>query len=148
VKELSWLVDTSVWISFIRGDEKPAVLTLRNLLEQRQSVFLTSLVYLEILQGSADLQQFARFKSYFGSQPFVELNNLQKSMVEAAAIYFRCRKRGVTVRSTIDTILVQIALENQLILLHNDRDFEQIATIVPEFQQTRGDNHSVFPFLS
>jgi len=41
------------------------------------------------------------------------------------------RKKGVTVRSSIDCLIVQTALEHDLLLLHEDRDFDEIAKIVP-----------------
>jgi predicted nucleic acid-binding protein len=50
----------------------------------------------------------------------------------AARIYSRCRKAGFTIRSTIDCLIAQIAIEQELPLLHSDRDFDQIAAIVPE----------------
>ena len=42
----------------------------------------------------------------------------------------RCIK-GITVRSTVDCLIAQIAIENELLLLHNDRDFEAMAAVVP-----------------
>jgi len=137
MKSNDWLVDTSVWIDFIRGNETSSVTTLKKLLQQNKRIYLTPIVYLEILQGSADFTQFSRFKNYFGSQLFVDLKDPIASMAEAASIYFRCRKAGITVRSSLDSVLVQVALENELTLLHNDRDFEQISKVVPELRQMR-----------
>lgn len=51
---------------------------------------------------------------------------------EAARIYFRCWREGITVRSTADCLIARIAIEHDLILLHNDRDFEQIAIVVED----------------
>ena len=41
------------------------------------------------------------------------------------------RKKGLTVRSTVDCMIAQIAIENELLLLHNDRDFEAMAAVAP-----------------
>lgn len=54
------------------------------------------------------------------------------SYKEAALLYFRCRRGGVTVRSAIDCLIARIAIEHDLFLLHNDTDFENIARIIPE----------------
>ncbi|MDF2529848.1 MAG: PilT protein domain protein, partial [Gammaproteobacteria bacterium] len=52
----------------------------------------------------------------------------------AAEHYFKCRKKGLTIRSTIDCLIAQIAIENDLLLLHNDRDFVSMAGIITDLQ--------------
>lgn len=49
----------------------------------------------------------------------------------AARIYYDLRKQGLTVRSPIDCCIAQLALENQLLLIHDDRDFITISQVVP-----------------
>jgi len=39
------------------------------------------------------------------------------------------KRLNVNIRSTIDLLIAQIALENNLILLHNDNDFNNIAKL-------------------
>lgn len=39
------------------------------------------------------------------------------------------RRQGLTVRSLIDCCIAQASLENDLLLIHNDRDFETIAQV-------------------
>ncbi|WP_231943051.1 hypothetical protein [Calothrix sp. NIES-3974] len=39
------------------------------------------------------------------------------------------RRQGLTVRSPIDCCIAQVALENDLLLIHNDCDFETIAQV-------------------
>ncbi len=48
----------------------------------------------------------------------------------AASIYFTCRRKGITVRSTIDCLIAQIALEHDLFLIHNDSDFDAMAPVI------------------
>jgi predicted nucleic acid-binding protein len=50
---------------------------------------------------------------------------------QAARIYFDCRRRGLTVRSTIDCFIAQLALEHRLALLHDDRGYAAIARVRP-----------------
>jgi predicted nucleic acid-binding protein len=54
---------------------------------------------------------------------------------DAARIFFDLRRRGRTVRSSIDCCIAQIAIENDVLLLHRDRDFEVIAELRPLRQQ-------------
>ena len=49
----------------------------------------------------------------------------------AARIYYDCRRRGVTIRSTVDCCIAAQALETESTLLHNDADFERMKKGVP-----------------
>ncbi|MDX2217374.1 MAG: hypothetical protein SFY66_29165 [Oculatellaceae cyanobacterium bins.114] len=66
---------------------------------------------------------------YLETQDYAELTN--QSWQAAARIYFDLRRQGLTVRSPIDCCIAQAALENNLLLIHNDRDFEAIAQVRP-----------------
>ncbi len=41
------------------------------------------------------------------------------------------RKTGITIRSSIDCCIAQIAIENQALLLHKDKDFTEVSKIRP-----------------
>lgn len=47
--------------------------------------------------------------------------------VEAAQNYRSLRRRGITIRKTIDMIIATFCLRHGHALLHDDRDFDQIA---------------------
>jgi hypothetical protein len=61
----------------------------------------------------------------------VDVADRLASEVAAARIFFECRRSGLTVRSAADCLIAQIAIENDLALLHNDRDFEAIQRVRP-----------------
>ena len=42
-----------------------------------------------------------------------------------------CRKKGITIRSTIDCLIAETALEHDLRLLHNDNDFVAMSQVIP-----------------
>lgn len=128
------LVDTSVWIDFIKGRDSMQVSYLDTLLDNPLAVGLTQLIYLEILQGAKDQKSFDQFQNYFSGQKFYNFSDPLKSHTAAAQIYFNCRKKGITVRSTIDCLIAQCAIENELVLLHNDKDFIQIAKVTKELK--------------
>lgn len=123
------LVDTSVWIDYINGKDTEQVSYLDSLLDNPLAVGLTKLIYLEILQGAKDQKSFDQFSAYFSGQNFYSFGDPLKSHTAAAQLYFDCRKKGITIRSTIDCLIAQCAIENDLILLHNDKDFIQIAKV-------------------
>ncbi len=124
-----FLVDTSVWIDYINDKQTEQVNYLDHLLSNPLAVGLTELIYLEILQGAKDQKSFDLFKAYFAGQNFYYFSDSLKSHTAAAQLYYDCRKKGITIRSTIDCLIAQCAIENDLVLLHNDKDFKQIAKV-------------------
>ncbi|GHV88268.1 hypothetical protein AGMMS50267_06280 [Spirochaetia bacterium] len=46
----------------------------------------------------------------------------------------KCRENGITIRSTIDLIIAEIAIENNLYILHNDSDFTYMAKVINEIK--------------
>lgn len=124
-----YLVDTSVWIDFFRGRHTSAVEQLRYILQSEHKVGINSLIYQEILQGSESEQRFNQFRDYFKELIFYQPKDVTESYAQAAYLYFSCRRKGITIRSTIDCLIAQTAIDNDLILLHSDKDFEHIATV-------------------
>ena len=130
-----YLVDTSVWIDYIRGRDGAHVHFLRDLLANPLAVSITPLIYMEILQGARDSAAFERLQDYFNGQRFVDFEQPANSHSTAARIYVDCGLRGVTVRSSIDCLIAQSAIESDLTLLHHDQDFRRIATVVPTLDE-------------
>ncbi len=122
------LIDTSVWISVLRDRSGQVRQQLEALIANRE-ILLTRFTQLELLQGSLKEQEWYLLSSYLETQNYAELTN--QSWQAAARIYFDLRRQGLTVRSPIDCCIAQAALENNLLLIHNDRDFETIAQVRP-----------------
>lgn len=130
-----YLVDTSVWIDFFKGHSTPAVERLASTLKTSAEIGISTMILQEILQGTANEQQFAKYRSYFESQRiYLPLNPIQTA-IAAAGIYFACRRCGITVRSTNDCLIAQMAIEHNLILLHNDADFCAIASVISNLRE-------------
>jgi predicted nucleic acid-binding protein len=120
------LIDTSVWISVLRDRSGQVRQQLETLIANRE-VLLTRFTQLELLQGSLNEQEWDLLSSYLETQDYVELTD--QSWQAAARIYFDPRRQGLSVRSPIDCCIAQVALDNNLLLIHNDRDFETIAQV-------------------
>jgi predicted nucleic acid-binding protein len=126
------LVDTSVWIDFIRGRRTMAVDRLRVALDRGVAAAVTPLIYQEVLQGASDERAFRDYHTFLSTQPFLNPLDALTTYERAARLYFDCRRVGVTIRSTIDCLIAQIAIEHDVPLMHDDRDFERIAKVVPQ----------------
>lgn len=130
-----YLVDTSVWVDYIQGRDTPATQLLDELLLNPLAVNLNDQIYLEILQGARSDESFDSLKRYFSGQRFADFESSRESHANAARIFFDCRRKGITVRSSIDCLIAQCALENDLILLHHDKDYIKIQSQVPALKQ-------------
>ena len=122
------VVDTTVWIDFFGAKETPFDLHLTRLIEQGESLGLTDLVYCEVLQGIRDEMDFVRLRGILQSYPILRMRGLHL-FEQAAGIYRDCRRRGLTIRKTIDCLIAATCLENDAELYHNDRDFDAIARV-------------------
>lgn len=122
------LVDTSVWVEVLRDRSGAKKATFRRAVG-REPVALSRLTEYELLAGCRDRDEWRLLESYLDDQLYLPLAD--ESWRDAARIYFDLRRRGLTVRGPIDCALAQLALENDALLVHRDRDFEAIAQIRP-----------------
>jgi len=125
------LVDTSVLIYFFKGVDSESSRKFRIVLQRGIPFGINSLIFQEVLQGAGSEKEYLTLKKYLETQRFYHLREPIESFAKAAKIYLDCRKKGITIRSTIDCVIAEAALENDLFLLHDDKDFDAIAKVVP-----------------
>ena len=119
------LVDTSVWIRMFQK-HKP----LRLLDVVTFDDVVTSLpIVQEVLQGFRDETAFRQARMAMLSFPIVDSPIPQNIFEEAIHLYRNARKNGFTVRSSVDCLIAASAIKHNLIVLHQDRDFPQLASI-------------------
>lgn len=121
------LVDTSVWIDFFDHPDSVYAKELKGMIEKDDDLCLLDLNLTEILQGIRDEETFRQVKEYLIQFPVVRTISLE-TYIHAANIYRLCRRRGKTITKTIDAIIAAIAIENNLVLFHRDKDFDLIAS--------------------
>ncbi len=126
------LVDTSVLIDYLKGTENIATEKFQELLDRSIPYGINNLIFQEVLQGSRNEAEFNKLKEYLETLDFYELKKGRLSYEAAAHMNFLCRRSGVTVRSTVDLLIAQTAIEHRVSLLHNDSDFDRIAGVVEE----------------
>lgn len=125
------LVDISGWIDFFRQRKTPAVDEFYRILDRVQQYGITELIYQEVIQGALNEKDFTSLDDYLIAQTFFYPKHHPETYRQAAQIYFTCRRNGITIRSTIDCLIAQTAIKHDLVLLHSDKDFENIAEIFP-----------------
>src|SRR5512135_3406000 len=125
------LVDTSILIDYLRGADNAAVGRFQQILDNNIPFGISPLTYVEVLQGTRTEKDYATVKSYLETHRFFGLLDEKESYAAAARIYFNCRKKGITINSTVDCLIAQTAMENDLALLHNDADFDRMRRVAP-----------------
>lgn len=126
-----FLVDTSVWSLAYRRDAPPnvpQVAVLRTALVNGEYVAITGMVLLELLRGFVPARAQERILTDLA--PLELIDPTRDHYVEAARLANTCRQAGVQLGS-VDALLAQLAIANDLELLTTDRDFENAAKVVP-----------------
>ena len=117
------LIDTTVWIDFFAAKYTPDVVELERSLKE-EDVCTCGIILTEVLQGIREDLDYQRTLSKFHAFLFLPMD--RPSFVRAAELYRSLRRRGVTVRKPVDCMIASVAIEHDIALLHNDRDFDPI----------------------
>ncbi len=119
------LVDTSAWVDLINDFASPEAQALSDLLAGDVDICTCGVIVAEVLQGLRRPSSFKRVRNGFEDLTFLEPSG-RELYVRAAEIYRMLRKRGTTVRSTIDCVIAAIAEENRCYVLARDSDLRLI----------------------
>jgi predicted nucleic acid-binding protein len=115
------LVDSSVWIDFLRNRITPEVARLVELIG-RQRVVIGDLVLAEVLQGIPAERDFEEALRIFSAFPVVTVSG-EAVAIQAARNFRTLRALGITVRKTTDTLIATRCIIDGHALLFSDRDF-------------------------
>ncbi len=123
------MIDTTVWIDYLRGTPTPEERALETLiLAGQRMICLTDIILTEILQGVRMDAQYTKARHFFERLPCLTAK-APGTFIHAAELYRYCRKKGVTVRSTVDCLIAAVCLENKIPLLHHDADFAHLSKL-------------------
>ena len=114
-------VDSSVLIDYFNGKDNWQVEKLDEILG-KEIVVIGDYILVEVLQGFRKDKNYETAKEVLSAFPC--LNMLGEEMaLKSADNYRKLRKKGITIRKTVDVIISTFCIENDLELLHNDKDF-------------------------
>jgi predicted nucleic acid-binding protein len=128
------LVDTSVLVEFLKGRQNLKTDILYEIIARDIPFGISAYTYQEVLQGARNEREFTRLREYLDTQVIYYPTENRETYGKAARLFFNLRRRGVTVRGSIDVLIALTAMENNLVLLHDDRDFDAIAAITPNLR--------------
>jgi hypothetical protein len=116
------IVDSSVWIDYLNDKANPQTYWLEFAIGNK-TIGLSSLILCEVLQGIRDHEEALRTLDKFMEFPIFETGSVSLA-VQSAENYRSLRRKGVTIRSTIDCLIATFCIENGHQLLHRDGDFD------------------------
>lgn len=118
------LVDTTVWIDFFANSSFPHVQKLEALLINSEDLCICGIILTEVLQGIRNDSEFRRTRDLFNNLIFLPMRH--SIFLRSAEIYRSLRQKGITIRKSMDCMIASVALENEIPLLDNDKDFDPI----------------------
>jgi predicted nucleic acid-binding protein len=124
------LVDTSVLIDYLKDVDNKSTENFKEILNKGLPFGINSYIYQELLQGCKTDNDYRLLKKYLDGQKFYDFKGGRESYAKAARIYMKLRKKGITIKSTIDCLIAQMSMENDLYLLHNDADFTRMTEVI------------------
>jgi predicted nucleic acid-binding protein len=118
------LVDTTVWIDFFAARSSDHVVALEDLIRNREDIGICGIILTEVLQGIRKDSEFNKTRDLFNNLLFLPMH--YSVFLKAAEIYRGLRRKGITLRKSVDCMIASIAIENDIPLLYNDKDFKAI----------------------
>jgi predicted nucleic acid-binding protein len=121
-----WIVDSSVWIDYFGGKVTPQTELLHEALGW-QEIGIGDIILCEVLQGYRRQKDYDAARRALLQFPVYTVGGTEIAL-RSAENYRALRRRGITIRKTIDCLIATFAIERGLTLLHCDRDFDPFET--------------------
>jgi hypothetical protein len=115
------IVDTSVFIEFLKGNESYSVAII-SLLE-KNLVFSTGIIIAELLQGLKNLKEEKYLTELITAVNILEITT--NLWIETGNISLSLRRKGINLPLT-DIAIASLAIEHNLQIFTLDKHFEQI----------------------
>ena len=120
------LIDTSVWIDFLINRDSIGAKTIKSLVDSREDICICGVVLTEILQGIRNDREHNKTKAILSDLVFLPMT--LETYYSSANIYRTCQSQGITIRNSIDCMIAATCIQYDVSLLHNDKDFDLIAS--------------------
>ena len=115
------VADSSAWISAYRSAMS---VTKDQMLDgfQNHVLLIPDLVLVEILRGIGVEKKAKEIATEFENFQTVQVGG-KLMAIQAASNYRALRSKGLTIRGTVDLMIATWCIENDVPLLHDDRDY-------------------------
>lgn len=120
------LVDTTIWIHFLRGTDVKFQERLVPLIMTDRAA-TTPVVVMEILRGAKSQKEYDTLSKDLAALRSFEL--LPKVWERACKLGYTLRHKGINAPLT-DTLIAAVAQEYDALLLHDDRHYDMIGSVI------------------
>jgi predicted nucleic acid-binding protein len=121
------IVDSSVWIDGFNPKIKtPEKEILKQLISNDYPIYMCPIIYQEVLQGIRDDKTFVEIKNILQQYRMIIIDLMDVTNY-AINLYRQLRKKGITIRKSVDCLIASYAILENMYILHNDSDFTKIA---------------------
>ncbi len=118
-----YLVDTSVWVEFLRGEKSTIKKRLENLLDENRAL-VTGIILAELLTGIAKEKEQHFLEECFLGLPFLETT--REIFATTGKMGAALRKKGITMPLS-DLVIAALAKAHGLAVLTLDNHFLTLA---------------------
>ena len=120
------LVDTSIWIDYFKKRESKTYDQVTPLLREDQAVY-TGIIATELFKGARGEKELSILKTLFSNIRLVK--EVEETYIKAGMIGYHLAQ-GFNA-GTVDLLISQIVIENDLMLFTKDQHFKKIAEMYP-----------------
>ena len=121
------LGDTSIWIEVFK---KKDPLLVEDFVDFEEIVTCLPVIQ-EVLQGFREERAYRAAHDAMTALPIIESPMEESLFIEAANLHRSARRRGLTIRSSVDCLIAACALRHDMPVFHKDRDYPLLASISP-----------------
>jgi predicted nucleic acid-binding protein len=121
------LIDTSIWVSYFRGDSPVNSEKVDRLLEGEE-VCVPKIVLAELVQGAKSQREISTIQDFL--EAFTILDQSSETWWEAGDLSRRLKQRGKII-SLWDCYIAVIAKENDCAVFTLDEHFQEIQKLIP-----------------
>ncbi len=118
------VVDTSIWIDYFNGNINSKTDWLDDALGV-EPIIMGDIILAEVLQGFQNEKDFKTAKKLLLEIPFMDMIG-QELAIKSALNYRYLRKKGITIRKSIDVMIGTFCIHHNFFLFHNDKDFDPL----------------------
>lgn len=122
------LVDTSVWVEYLRGTGSRHNVWVRDAIARDDPLAWTDPILYEVTAGAANAVRARELRALLLRGPYLAVAGLH-DWEDAARLYRTARSRGHTVHSTVDCLITAVALRTATAVVARDHDFVVLAEI-------------------
>jgi predicted nucleic acid-binding protein len=118
------LIDSTVCIDFFGGRETVQTAKLEECFQNHDAICYCGFVLAEVLQGIRDEKELIVVKQQF--ENLIYLEDDRSTFELGTTIYRELRRKGITIRNSVDCLISAVIIQHGVHFLENDRDYKFI----------------------